>query len=120
MSTHSDIFAVFTEDFATTVLEASHNRPILVDFWADWCAPCRALSPQLEQVIHALGGQIGLATLEVDEGDNMREAGRYQVRGFPTVILFQHGLALARFSGAQSQHQIRAWLQQQLGATLAW
>ncbi|MBK1694157.1 thiol reductase thioredoxin [Chromatium weissei] len=118
MSAHSDIFAVSTEDFAITVLEASRKRPILVDFWADWCAPCRALSPQLEQVIHTLDGQIGLATLEVDEGDNMREAGRYQVRGFPTVILFHHDLEIARFSGARSRHQIREWLQQQLGATL--
>jgi putative thioredoxin len=118
VSTHPDIFAVSTENFATTVLEASHQRPILVDFWADWCAPCRTLSPQLERVIFDLNGQIHLATLEVDEGDNMREAGRYQVRGFPTVILFHHGLEITRFSGARSRHQIREWLQQQLGATL--
>ncbi|MBV5308831.1 MAG: thioredoxin fold domain-containing protein [Chromatium okenii] len=118
VSTYPEIFAVSTENFANTVLEASHQRPILVDFWADWCAPCRALSPQLERVIADLNGQIHLATLEVDEGDNMREAGRYQVRGFPTVMLFHYGLEIARFSGARSRHQIREWLQQQLGATL--
>lgn len=117
-SPHPAIFAVDTAQFQTAVVDASHQHPILVDFWADWCAPCRALSPQLERVIADLNGQLHLATLEVDEGDNMREAGRYQVRGFPTVILFHHGQEMARFSGARSRHQIREWLQQQLGATL--
>lgn len=113
------LFDTDTERFQTEVIEASRTHPILVDFWADWCAPCRALSPHLERVIQELGGQVRLAKLEVDEGDNMREAGRYQVRGFPTVILFLQGQEHGRFSGARSRHQIREWLAQQLGERLA-
>ncbi len=109
------IFDVDHERFQSEVLDASEAHPILVDFWADWCAPCRALSPHLERVIHELDGQVRLAKLEVDEGENMRQAGHYRVRGFPTVILFQQGRELARFSGARSRYQIREWLRQHLG-----
>ena len=104
------IFDVDTDRFQTEILDASRSHPILVDFWADWCAPCRALSPHLERVVEELGGQVRLAKLEVDEGENMRQAGHYKVRGFPTVILFREGQELARFSGARSRYQIREWL----------
>ena len=109
-----NIFDVDTDRFQAEVLDASRSQPILVDFWADWCAPCRALSPHLERVVDELAGQVRLAKLEVDEGENMRQAGHYKVRGFPTVILFREGLELARFSGARSRYQIREWLQQHL------
>ncbi|WP_295404389.1 thioredoxin domain-containing protein [uncultured Thiocystis sp.] len=111
---HPNIFDVDTDRFQAEVLDASRSYPILVDFWADWCAPCRALSPHLERVIEDLDGQVRLAKLEVDEGENMRQAGHYKVRGFPTVILFWEGRELSRFSGARSRYQIREWLQQHL------
>ncbi len=113
------IFDVDTDRFQTEVIDASQTHPVLVDFWADWCSPCRALSPHLERVIHELDGQVRLAKLEVDEGDNMRLAGHYRVRGFPTVMLFQRGEELGRFSGARSRYQIREWLAQQLGDGLS-
>jgi len=100
--------------FQSEVITASLEQPILVDFWADWCGPCHALSPQLERVIHGLEGGIRLAKLEVDEGENMRLAGRYGLRGFPTVILFQGGQEIARFSGVRSAHQIHDWLLEHL------
>lgn len=105
------------DDFESKVIEASHRRPVLVDFWADWCAPCHALSPHLERVITELDGQIRLIKVEVDAGENMRLAGHYRLRGFPTVILFQGGAERGRFSGARSSHQIRDWLEVHLAGT---
>jgi putative thioredoxin len=112
------ITEVHLDGFQSGVIDASHQRPILVDFWADWCAPCHALAPHLERVVGELEGQILLAKVEVDEGDNMRLAGQYRLRGFPTVILFRQGEELGRFSGARSGHQIHDWLREHLEGDL--
>jgi putative thioredoxin len=104
------------ERFNSDVVDASQGRPILVDFWADWCAPCHALSPHLTRVVDEYSGSIRLAKVEVDEGDNMKLAGHYRLRGFPTVILFQNGRERGRFSGSRSTHQIRDWLHEHLDA----
>lgn len=108
------IFDVDNHGFAAAVIEASNRQPILVDFWADWCAPCHALSPHLERAVNEQAGAIRLAKVEVDEGDNMKLAGHYRLRGFPTVILFQGGEERGRFSGSRSTHQIRDWLGEHL------
>lgn len=107
-------FAVDHEQFQDLVLAASHERPILVDFWADWCAPCHQLTPHLYRVVDALDAAIGLAKVEVDEGDNMKLAGHYRLRGFPTVMLFEAGEERGRFSGSRSSPQIRDWLLEHL------
>jgi thioredoxin 1 len=114
--TSPPIFDTDLTRFQSAVIEASHQHPILVDFWADWCTPCHALSPHLERVVKELDGAIRLAKLEVDEGENMRLAGRYSLRGFPTVILFRNGEERGRFSGARSTHQLRDWLREHLAA----
>lgn len=108
------VYAVDQPEFAAQVIEASHLQPILVDFWADWCAPCHALAPHLERIVNEYQGAIRLAKVEVDEGDNMKLAGHYRLRGFPTVILFQRGEERGRFSGSRSSHQIRDWLHEHL------
>lgn len=108
------IYAVDHPDFRDRVIAASNERPILVDFWADWCGPCHHLAPHLERVINEFEGTVHLAKIEVDEGDNMKLAGHYRLRGFPTVILFQHGQERGRFSGSRSSHQIRDWLHEHL------
>ena len=108
------IFDVDVEAFDEHVLAASQQTPILVDFWADWCAPCHAISPHLSQVISDLAGHIRLAKVEVDEGENMKLAGRYKVRGFPTVMLFSAGEEIARFSGARPFDWIERWIDQHL------
>ncbi|MEA1050175.1 thioredoxin domain-containing protein [Lamprobacter modestohalophilus] len=113
-----DCFDVDHEGFEQAVIEASRSRPILVDFWADWCAPCHQLAPHLYRVIDELQGAIGLAKVEVDEGENMKLAGHYRLRGFPTVLLFQQGEEHGRFSGSRSSVQIRAWLQEHLDQPL--
>ncbi len=95
------IFDTDLDHFEQDVLEASREVPVLVDFWAEWCPPCLVIAPVLEQVVRAREGAVRLAKLEVDEGENMKLAGRYQVRGFPTVILFRNGEEQGRFSGAK-------------------
>lgn len=113
------VFVVGQPDFASRVIESSQRQPILVDFWADWCAPCHALAPHLERVVAEYQGAIRLAKVEVDEGDNMKLAGHYRLRGFPTVLLFQRGEERGRFSGSRSSHQIRDWLHEHLEPTPA-
>ena len=102
------------ETFDRDVTDASYQRPILVDFWAEWCAPCMVIAPVLERVCRELQDRIGLAKLEVDQGDNMKLAGHYRVRGFPTIMLVNHGEEVARFSGARSKTQIMEFLQTHL------
>lgn len=98
------------ESFKQDVLVASAERPMLVDFWADWCSPCLVIAPLLERVLSDLKGAVGLAKLEVDRGENMKLAGHYRVRGFPTVILFEDGQELGRFSGTRSRPQIISFI----------
>ncbi|MEN8175888.1 MAG: thioredoxin domain-containing protein [Pseudomonadota bacterium] len=108
------IFDVHLEDFDDRVLRASHEKPLLVDFWADWCGPCHGLAPHLYRVVEELEGAVPLAKLEVDEGENMKLAGHYRVRGFPTVILFWQGREVARFASARASHWIRDWIEAHL------
>lgn len=104
------VFDIDIDEFETTVLDASRTHPVLVDFWAEWCPPCITLSPVLEQVVRDYAGEITLAKVEVDEGENMKLAGHYTVRGFPTVILFQDGEERGRFSSMQSAGFIRDFI----------
>lgn len=96
------IFDTSVEEFGKDVIEASHQYPVLVDLWADWCPPCIVIAPIIKKVVEEYKGNIALAKLEVDEGKNMKVAGQYQVRGFPTILLIQNGEEKARFSGAKS------------------
>ena len=118
MNGHTDrrIREVHLEDFERDVLERSREVPVLVDFWAAWCAPCLVIAPVLEAVVRESGGQVELAKLEVDEGENMKLAGRYAVRGFPTVILFVDGKEVGRFSSARPAAFIRDFLRTHLGS----
>lgn len=102
------------DSFDADVVDASMHRPILVDFWAEWCSPCLVFAPVLEQVIADLRGRVGLAKLEVDDGENMKLAGHYRVRGFPTVMLFHQGVELGRFSGARPRSQVMEFLHSHL------
>ena len=108
------IFNVDLHDFQERVVAASREAPMLVDFWADWCAPCHAIAPHITRVINEREGAIRLAKVEVDEGDNMKLAGHYRLRGFPTIMLFHDGAEVARFSGARATHWIHEWLDEHL------
>ena len=106
------IFDTSVEEFEKDVIEASQQYPILVDLWADWCPPCVVIAPIIKKVVEEYEGDIALAKLEVDEGKNMKIAGQYQVRGFPTILLIQNGEEKARFSGAQSATFIEDFIDQ--------
>lgn len=109
-----DIFDVSFEDYDEKVINASHEVPILVDLWADWCMPCLVIAPKLKELIGEYEGRVKLARLEVDEGENMRLAGKYKVRGFPTVILFIEGEEKGRFHGAQPLSFLREFVGEHL------
>lgn len=108
------ITTVDLHDFDSVVLAASRQQPVLVDFWADWCSPCLVIAPVLERVVAGYGGAVRLAKLEVDAGENMKLAGRYRVRGFPTIILFSREQEQDRFSGAHPAPYIRAFIERHL------
>ena len=108
------IFDTDLHHFERDVIEASKNHLVMVDMWADWCGPCHFLTPVLLRVIPSYSGRVSLAKIEVDEGDNMKIAGRYGARGFPTVLLFKNGEEVARFHSAKPEHFVREFIEAHL------
>ena len=112
MSDSPSIFDVTEDNFDDLVIAASQQQAIMVDFWAEWCPPCSALTPVLEKIVAETDCPVKLAKVEVD--DNMHLAGRYGLRGFPTVVLFQNGEERGRFSGFKPQAEVEDFIRQQL------
>jgi len=110
LATKELIFDVDLEQFDERVMQASNEMPVLVDLWAEWCSPCLVIAPLLKQLVDEYAGEIKLAKVEVDEGENMKLAGRYQVRGFPTILLIIAGEEVARFSGARPLSFLREFV----------
>lgn len=108
------IFDTHFETFHRDVIEQSSQTPVLVDLWAEWCSPCLMIAPVLKQVIDEYDGKILLAKVEVDEGENMKIAGHNNVRGFPTILMYQDGEERARFSGAKPRHFVEQMIDQHL------
>ena len=102
------------EQYDEQVVSASHQQPVLVDLWAEWCSPCLVIAPLLKQLVDEYEGKVKLAKVEVDEGENMKLAGRYQVRGFPTILLINKGEEIARFSGAKPMSFLRNFIDENL------
>ena len=109
------IYDVNVGDFDERVLTVSQRHPVLVDFWAEWCAPCLVIAPVLAQVAGEYAGALVLARVEVDVGENMKLAGRYRVRGFPAVMLFRYGEEQGHFTGALPLSRVRDFVEQHGG-----
>ena len=103
--------AVF-ESFQADVIEASHEVPILVDFWAEWCGPCRFLGPVLEKAEAKANGKWRLVKINVDEHQDIAQ--QFRVQGIPACKLFHKGAVIGEFTGALQEPQVNAFFDEHL------
>ncbi|WP_346841678.1 thioredoxin [Metapseudomonas otitidis] len=108
MSDTPYIFDATALDFDQSVIQNSFHKPVLVDFWAEWCAPCKALMPLLAQIAESYRGELLLAKVNCDVEQDI--VMRFGIRSLPTVVLFKDGQPVDGFAGAQPESQIRAML----------
>jgi len=106
----SDIVHVTDDSFEQEVLQSS--TPVLVDYWANWCAPCKMIAPVLDEIADEYHGKLRVAKLNIDE--NSETPPRYGIRGIPTLILFKEGEVEATKVGAVSKSQLTAFIDSNL------
>ncbi|MGO4740694.1 thioredoxin [Bosea sp. 2KB_26] len=102
-----------TQGFRQDVVAESMNQPVLVDFWAPWCGPCKQLTPVIEKVIKAAGGKVKLVKMNIDEHPQI--PGQLGIQSIPAVIAFQRGQPIDGFMGAQPESQIKAFIEKLVG-----
>jgi thioredoxin 1 len=108
----NSIAAVTDGNFEAEVLTASNSKPVMVDFWAEWCRPCHMLAPTVAEIAHDYEGKLKVMKLNVDEA--MNSAGRYNIRGIPTLLVFKNGQVVEQIVGAVPKEQITRALERHL------
>ncbi len=99
---------VTEETFATAVIERSKQVPVVVDFWAEWCGPCRQLGPVLERAVADRAGKVELAKVDTDSNQNLARA--FGIQGIPAVKAFKDGAMVAEFTGVQPPQEVERFL----------
>ena len=102
MSTHK----VTDASFATEVLQA--KEPVVVDFWAEWCGPCKMIGPSLEEIAKEMGGKVKITKLNVDENPGV--SGKLGIRSIPTLMLFKDGKVASQKVGASPKSELLKWI----------
>jgi thioredoxin 1 len=97
---------VSDKDFETEVLKST--EPVVVDFWAEWCGPCRMIAPALEEIAGTMNGKVKIVKLNVDE--NPATAAKYGIMSIPTLMLFKHGELASRQVGAAPKQKLEQWI----------
>jgi len=105
----NNIFDTGPGSFELDVIAASHEQLVMVDFWADWCGPCKSLAPILDGLVAQFGGNVKLAKVDTDKHQDL--AGQFGIRSLPTVVFFHQGKAVDQFMGVQPESAIRSLIE---------
>ena len=105
--------AVSDASFEKDVLKAA--GPVVVDFWAEWCGPCRQIAPALEEIAKEMDGKVTITKMNVDENQDM--PAKYGVRAIPTLLIFQNGEVVAQQTGALPKRRLQEWIASSIAQT---